>query len=87
MFWNRYQQGADYRYRSCSLNRKQMRLRPDGSFVFVVAHRDPGTLNWIDTEGHVVGTLYWRFLLPEGEIEQPRCRVVPLADVVKELEG
>lgn len=83
MWWNRYQQGGDYRYRSCSLNRKQMRADGDGRFTFVVAHSDPGTPNWIDTEGHAVGTLYWRFLLPEGEIDQPRCRVVPLAEVPK----
>lgn len=84
MWWNRYQQGADYRYRSCSLNRKQMQPNQDGSFTFVVAHRDPGAANWIDTEGHAVGTLYWRFLLPEGEIEQPRCRVVALEDLANE---
>jgi len=85
MFWNRYQQGADYRYRSCSLNRKQMLADDDGRFTFVVAHSDPGILNWIDPEGHFAGTLYWRFLLPEGDIEQPQCRVVALADVAKEL--
>ncbi|MFT5441629.1 MAG: hypothetical protein ACI8W3_000670 [Myxococcota bacterium] len=85
MWWNRYQQGADYRYRSCSLNRTQMTPNKDGGFTFVVAHSDPGVDNWIDTEGHIVGTLYWRFLLPEGEIERPRCRVVALADVTVEL--
>ncbi len=78
MFWNRFQQAPDYRYRSCSLNRKQMRADADGRFRFVVAREDPGVPNWIDTEGHLAGTLYWRFLLPEGEIEQPRCRVMPL---------
>ena len=86
MWWNRYQQGGDYRYRSCSLNRKQMHADGDGSFSFVVAHRDPGTSNWINTEGHAVGTLYWRFLLPEGEIEQPQCRVVALEDVRSQLD-
>ncbi len=80
MFWNRFQQAPDYRYRSCSLNRKQMKADAEGRFKFVVAHVDPGVANWIDTEGHLFGTLYWRFLLPEGDIEQPRCEVVPLKE-------
>ena len=81
MFWNRFQQAPDYRYRSCSLNRKQMESDDEGRFRFVVAHEDPGVPNWIDTEGHAAGTLYWRFLLPEGDIEQPRSEVVPLASL------
>jgi hypothetical protein len=87
MFWNRFQQAPDYRYRSCSLNRKQMQSDDDGRFRFVVAHQDPGTGNWLDTEGHAFGTLYWRFLLPEGEIERPRCTVVPLAEVAGRMSS
>ncbi len=87
MWWNRYQQGGDYRYRSCSLNRKQMVADEQGRFTFVVAHDDPGVANWIDNEGHMAGTLYWRFLLPEGEIEKPSCRVVALSDVAREVAG
>ena len=81
MFWNRFLQAPDYRYRSSSLNRKQMKADPQGNFRFVVAHENPGVANWIDTEGHAFGTLYWRFLLPEGDIEQPRCEVVSLASL------
>jgi hypothetical protein len=81
MFWNRFQQAPDYRYRPCSLNRKQMKADPEGRFRFVVSQENPGLPNWIDTEGHGVGTLYWRFLLPEGELEQPRCEVVSLAEL------
>ena len=81
MFWNRFQQAPDYRYRSCSLNRKQMKADRDGRFRFVVAQEDPGVPNWIDTEGHATGMLYWRFLLPEGDIEQPRCEVVSLDEL------
>lgn len=84
-FWNRFQQSTDYRYRSASLNRQQMQLNADGSWTFVLAHADPGVPNWIDTEGHVIGALYFRYLLSNGEIEQPRCRVVPLAEVSHHL--
>jgi len=81
MFWNRFQQAPDYRYRPGSLNRKQMQADAEGRFRVVVAHRDPGVENWLDTEGHAAGTLYWRFLLPEGDIEQPICKVVPFEEV------
>lgn len=84
-FWNRYQQAIDYRYRPGSLNRKQMQLNSDGSWTFVLAHQDPGTPNWIDTEGHMVGSLYFRYLLSDGDIEQPRCRVVAFDEVASQI--
>ena len=83
MFWNRFQQTGDYRYRSCSLNRKQMKADADGRFSFVVSPTNPGrkVANWIDTEGQSFGSLYWRFLLPEGDIEKPVTRLVPLSEL------
>ena len=50
---------TDYRYRNGSLNRNQMRVNDDGSFTFVVAHNDPGISNWLDTEGHMMGNIYF----------------------------
>ncbi len=76
VLWNRYLQSYDYNNRRVSLNRAQTKLEPDGSFAMVIAHRDPGVPNWIDTEGRPSGIVYWRFLLPESEIETPQCRVV-----------
>jgi hypothetical protein len=73
----------DYANRRVALNRKQTRLLPDGSFRMVLAHRDPGVPNWIDTEGRPFGIVFWRFFLPEGEIETPRARVVPLSEVAR----
>jgi hypothetical protein len=76
--WNRFLQTYDYVNRRVSLNRVQVQLEPDGSFRIAVAHRDPGIPNWLDTEGRPSGTVYWRFLLPEGEIATPETEVVPL---------
>ena len=81
VLWNRYLQSYDYNNRNISLNRAQTQLEPDGSFRLVVAHRDPGVPNWLDTEGREGGILYWRFLLPEGEIETPRCEVVEVSSL------
>jgi len=79
VLWNRQLAAFEYRDRRVSLNRAQTRLEPDGGYRIVVASRDPGVPNWLDTEGHREGTIFWRFLLPEGKPERPRCRVVPLA--------
>ena len=81
MLWNAHMQTLDYRYRTTSLNAAQIAYEPDGSYRIVVAHADPGVPNWIDTESHRSGTIFWRFLLAEEQPEQPRCRVVKLADV------
>jgi hypothetical protein len=81
--WNRHMQTFDYANRPVSRNRKQTQLRPDGSFRMVLAHRDPGVPNWIDTEGRPFGLVFWRFMLPEGPIEQPRAEVVPFAEIAR----
>jgi hypothetical protein len=47
----------------------------------VIAHRDPGVPNWLDTEGRPFGMVFWRFFLAEGEIETPRAEVVAVGEV------
>ena len=81
MLWNVHAQTLDYVSRRSSLNGEEIVLRPDGSFRIVVAERDPGTENWLDTGGHRRGTIFWRFLLPTGDPQRARCRVVPVEDV------
>jgi hypothetical protein len=80
VLWNRFMQTLDYAWRRSSLNRKQTRLEPDGSFKIVVAASDPGVPNWLDSEGRAFGTIFFRFMLPEEPIEPLRTRVVPLAE-------
>ena len=56
VLWNRWMASYEYRFgRRISLNRKQMKLQPDGSYRIVIAHRDPGVPNWLDTEGRPFG--------------------------------
>jgi Protein of unknown function (DUF1214) len=81
VLWNRHMQCLEFRDRVVSLNRRQTRLAPDGSYRIVVAHRDPGVPNWLDTEGHASGLVFWRFLLPQGTPERPRCRVVRVSEL------
>jgi hypothetical protein len=79
--WNRQMQTYDYASRQVALNRAQTTLEPDGSFRMVVAHGDPGVANWLDTEGRPFGMMFWRFFLPQGEVETPQAEVVPFADL------
>lgn len=79
--WTRHQMTYDYVNRQVGLNRKQTTLEPDGSFRIVIAHQDPGCPNWLDSEGRPFGIVFWRYFLPEGEIETPRARVVSFDEV------
>ena len=79
--WNRWSQMYDYVNRQVSRNRANTTLDPDGGFTLVLAHADPGHPNWIDTEGRNLGTMFFRFFLPEGEIATPTCEVVKFADL------
>ncbi len=74
--WNRFMQTFDYANRNIGLNRKQTVLEADGSFKMIIAHKDPGKPNWIDTEGNALGLVFWRFMLVEGEVETPHAQVV-----------
>jgi hypothetical protein len=83
VLWNRYLQTFDYENGRVSLNRRQTKIEDDGSFRMVLAHRDPGVSNWLETQGRPRGTIFWRFLLPEEDIEPLRTEVVRFADIVR----
>jgi hypothetical protein len=78
VLFNRHIQTAPNRYRQVSLNRRQTKLEDDGSFRIIVAHRDPGVPNWLDTAGMPMATIFWRFQLPEEPIVPLRAEVVSL---------
>ncbi|HPG26101.1 MAG TPA: hypothetical protein PLW10_10750, partial [Myxococcota bacterium] len=40
----------------------QARVDDDGRVRFVIAHRDPGVQNWIDTCGHPEGMIQYRYI-------------------------
>jgi hypothetical protein len=46
----------------------------------VVAHRDPGVDNWLDTAGHARGTMCLRWIGAD-EHPEPTTRVAKLADL------
>ena len=78
MLWNAHMQTLDYRNRRSSLNGAQITFADDGTFEIWVSATDPGRANWLDTEGHRRGTVFWRYLLPEEDPELVTTEVVKL---------
>jgi hypothetical protein len=54
---------------------------PDGSWKIVVAERDPGHPNWVSTQGHPTGRIWFRWFLPDATPEPLATRVVPVDKV------
>ena len=81
VLWNRYMQTFDSARRQVSLNRAQLKFGEDGRYRIVLAHRDPGLPNWLDTEGRSTGLMYWRFLLASTDVPTPAARVVKFTDL------
>ena len=79
VLFNRFLQTLDYEERTVSLNRAQTVMEDDGSFSMIIAHKDPGKPNWLDTEGRPYGIVFWRFQLPEGDIQPLTTELISLA--------
>jgi len=79
VLFNRFLQTFNYEERVVSLNRAQTVLDDDGNFEMILAHRDPGKPNWLETEGRPYGIMFWRFQLPEGDIPPLETEVISLS--------
>jgi hypothetical protein len=71
-----------YPDRRCNLNDRAAVRRPDGTVRIVLADADPGYPNWLETSGHRVGTMFFRWLHADPEI-LPTCRLVPVAQAAQ----
>ena len=71
----------DYANHQSSLNGHQAVVDDDdGVFRAVVAARDPGVANWLDTAGNGTGAMIFRWVRA-AQAPVPTTRVVPLADL------
>ena len=78
---NHWMETLDYVHHQSTLNCHSARLEPDGSARFVVAHRDPGVPNWLDTAGHRRGTVGVRWVGRDVVDVLPSARVVPVSSL------
>jgi hypothetical protein len=74
----------DWTHAQTSVNRSQATVDDDRVLRVVVAHRDPGVRNWLDTTGHRTGVLQCREI---GSEDAPAVstRVVPVTSVLDAL--
>jgi hypothetical protein len=73
---NWWMESLDHAHR-ITVNKHTAVLGDDGTLTIVVADRDPGWGNWIDTTGHTSGTALLRWLGADHH-PIPRCKVVRL---------
>jgi len=81
---NPWWETIDYGRHQSSLNGHQAVVDEDGLLRVVIAHRDPGVANWLDTAGHSEGPIILRCVRTETA-PVPTTRVVPFADVAAAL--
>ena len=59
---NHWLETLDYTRHRITLNNHTAKLEPDGTVKLIVAARDPGHPNWLDTAGHARGTIGVRWV-------------------------
>jgi Protein of unknown function (DUF1214) len=79
--WNRLLHTYNYDYERVTLNGAQAQYEADGSWIIVVSARRPGHPNWVSTEGHRTGRIWFRWFLPAETPEQPQVEVLPVDTV------
>jgi len=79
--WNPYLHTYNYDYERVTINGVQTVYEPDGSWVIVVSTTDPGHPNWVSTQGHERGRIWFRWFHPAATPDAISAEVVALADV------
>lgn len=81
---NEIYETTDWYNNHSSLNIHQAAPDSDGKLRIVIAHRDPGVKNWLDTAGHPRGVIQGRWTECDSQ-PMPVTRVVKLKDLKDSL--
>ena len=73
--WNPFLHTYNYDYDRVTINGGQVQYEPDGSWEIVVGGEDPGHPNWISTQGHRSGLLWFRWFHPAATPARPTTEV------------
>ena len=73
-------EGFDWDLRQSSINGYQAQVDPDGVFRAVIAHKDPGVVNWLDASNHTRGLVTGRYNRTDA-VPIPQLTVVPFSKV------
>lgn len=74
---NHWLESFDYFHRNTHVNQETAVAEDDGTVRVVIAGREPGLPNWLDTAGHRRGGLALRWVGAQT-VPETRCRVVTL---------
>lgn len=77
---NYWMESLDYRYHKIHVNKHTAHYNDDGSVRIVISERDPGHPNWLETAGHRVGTLCFRWIGATEHVH-PTARVIRLSEM------
>ena len=77
---NYWMESLDYAHYQIHTNKHLAHYEEDGSVRIIVAHRDPGLPNWINTTGHASGTMCFRWIRAKQH-PQPNARVLSFAQL------
>ena len=66
--------------RRSNINDREVVVNPDGTVRIVISDGDCGAENWLDTSGHRIGIMFFRWLHADVS-EQPKCRVIKRSEV------
>jgi len=88
-FWNFqvnnwWMESLDYRYHRICINQHSAVLDKEGGVTIILAARNPGSANWLETAGHDRGTMCLRWVGAEQPVH-PTAHVVKLAQLEKDL--
>jgi hypothetical protein len=78
---NAWWEAPDQQNRQASIGHTQAYIDLDGRFRAVIAHRDPGVPNWLDTGDARRGFLWYRWFQPRNKQPVPTVRVVKIDDL------
>ena len=79
--WSR---SLNYTYHNSSISMHHAAIDSDGALRVVVAHKDPGVQNWLDTTGRLQGSLVFRNYRA-SRAPVPQTRVMKLDQVLASL--
>jgi hypothetical protein len=79
--WNPFLHTYNYDYERVTINGAQVNYETDGSWIIVVAARQPAHPNWVSTAGHLKGHIWFRWFLPAHTPEQPQVEILPVETV------
>jgi hypothetical protein len=79
--WNPFLHIYNADYDRVTINGGQVTYESDGSWKIVVSERDPSHPNWVHTQGHPHGRLWFRWFYPAQTPERPTVAVVPVGEV------